>query len=137
MREHLLGYLLGALDAAEQDAVEQALEKDVTLRAELERLAASVEPLRADRGEVDPPAGLASRTCAMVMEFVEEEETIQAVSPARRREPPTVGEPGPGRWTLLDLIVTAGVCAAAAMLFFPAISQSRYSSQLAVCQHNL
>lgn len=139
MREHLLGYLLGALEAPEHEAVEQALEQDLTLRSELDSLAATLEPLRADRSEEDPPAGLAARTCRMVVDFIQDEEGLEpqtTITPAPRREPLT-GEAGPSRWTLLDLIVTAGVCAAAAMLFFPAISQSRYSSQLAICQNNL
>ena len=100
MREHLLGYLLGALDVAEQEAVEQALENDISLRSELDCLAANLEPLRADRQNEDPPVGLASRTCRMVMEFVESEESSgestepaapELVAPAQRREPVTQG----------------------------------------------
>ena len=40
-------------------------------------------------------------------------------------------------WNLIDFVVAAGVSLAAAMLFFPAVSNSRYQAQLAACQNNL
>ena len=67
-REHLLGYLLGALEPTEQEQVEAELDLDPALRAELDRLAGCVgslgltdQPL-----QFDPPAGLAVRTCRYV-----------------------------------------------------------------------
>jgi hypothetical protein len=44
---------------------------------------------------------------------------------------------GARRWTMADFIVAAGVCLAAACLFFPAIVNSRYHSQLAICQNKM
>ena len=63
-REHLLGYLLGALEADEQAAVEQALSTSSQLCEELELLRQRVQPLDALRSEEDnlPPPGLATRT---------------------------------------------------------------------------
>ena len=40
MREHLLGYLLGALDGAEHDEVKRELERNPQLRRELQQLEA-------------------------------------------------------------------------------------------------
>jgi hypothetical protein len=38
---------------------------------------------------------------------------------------------------MADFVVAAGVCLAAACLFFPAIANSRYHSQLAICQNKM
>ena len=47
MREDLLGYLLGALNAAEQQRIESRLAADPQLRRELHRLQRCLEPLDA------------------------------------------------------------------------------------------
>jgi hypothetical protein len=66
MRDNLLGYLLGALDAAEYAEVEMALERHPHLRDELQLLRRRLEPLDAIPADHEPPAGLASRTCLCV-----------------------------------------------------------------------
>jgi prepilin-type processing-associated H-X9-DG protein len=45
--------------------------------------------------------------------------------------------PPSSRWSMADVVVLAGVCLVAAVLFFPVIVNSRYASQIAVCQNNL
>lgn len=40
-------------------------------------------------------------------------------------------------WTWADLVVAAGIFFAAAMLFFPALNQSRFAARLTGCQNNL
>lgn len=151
MREQLMGYLLGALDAAEHEAVELALEFDPRLRDELDRMAGCLDPLRADREHHAPPEGLAARTCEVVVAYVETNEVaitstnfrqVSAIPARAAREDAAsvvLAAPAGGdrRWSLNDLIAVAGVCAAAALLFFPAISSSRFNSQLAFCQNNL
>lgn len=176
MREHLLGYLMGALDASQQKEVEQALETDWRLRRELELLNEALAPLRADRGLHEPPAGLADRTLdavGAVAGWPEEDDDLEASSaereaflggffgneeqatgvpplesaavekptPRRRKKlapaPEFVGRSWADRWAVLDVIASAGVVAAAAMLFFPAIANSRFQSRVVACQSNL
>src|SRR5690242_7162015 len=69
-REHLLGYLLGALDRKECEDVEQALSQSPEMTAEFEKIRLSLGTiglLEAPEHE-DPPLCLAARTC----EFVEQ-----------------------------------------------------------------
>ncbi len=199
MREHLLGYLMGALDASQQKQVEQALENDPQLRRELALLSEALEPLRADRGLHEPPQGLADRTLDVVAAVAGWPEEVgpsggePALDPAAEGaaderhqflsgffgsdnsthdagddtgvpaecEPPsaasssagakashgrsgglapvreTVGRAWGDCWALLDVVASAGVVAAAAMLFFPAIANSRYQARVVACQSNL
>ena len=67
MREHLLGYLLGALEDDEHQQVRRQLERDPKLRHDLERLKTHSEPLLLERDCHEPPAGLAARTCELVL----------------------------------------------------------------------
>jgi prepilin-type processing-associated H-X9-DG protein len=41
------------------------------------------------------------------------------------------------RWKFADFVVTAGVCVAVACLFFPALINSRFHSEAALCQNRL
>src|SRR5262245_7783898 len=67
-REQLLGYLLGALDDAEREQVEDELGKNPTLRVEMARFQELLSRLGMDEEPVEhePPAGLAERTCEFV-----------------------------------------------------------------------
>src|SRR3954453_10963899 len=67
-REHLLGYLLGALSPAEHEQVEAEIERNPALQTEMQRLKSCVENigLTAERPAFDPPPGLAERTCRFV-----------------------------------------------------------------------
>ena len=133
IREQLLGYLLGALDDDERLEVEQQLEANPPWREELESLALSLEPLAETYEELEPPAGLAERTCSLIAGRT-------AVTPAggKTLHPATRAEiRGRSRWSIADVVVMAGVCLAGAMLFFPVISQSRYAARLQACQNNL
>ena len=58
MRVDLLGYLLGALDDAERDGVEEAIRRDPQLQRELETLRERIEPLDELAAEADPPPDL-------------------------------------------------------------------------------
>ena len=66
MREHLLGYLLGVLDAAEQAEVERAIRRHPGLRQELDNLRLKLDLLETRRGGHEPPGGLARRTCSRI-----------------------------------------------------------------------
>src|SRR5262249_34228821 len=62
-REHLIGYLLGAVEPEEAALVEQHVKSDEAVRRELELLRASLHPLQGDKVHHEPPAGLAERCC--------------------------------------------------------------------------
>lgn len=66
MREHLLGYLMGALDASQQREVESAIQDDPRLRQELESLNQALDPLRTELDSYEPPLGLANRTLDVI-----------------------------------------------------------------------
>ncbi|HUY34815.1 MAG TPA: DUF1559 domain-containing protein [Pirellulales bacterium] len=66
MREHLLGYLLGALEPTEHDSVAARLNADAKLQAEFVCLREKLDLLAADAEPYEPPAGLALRTCGYV-----------------------------------------------------------------------
>ncbi len=124
MREHLLGYLVDALEPHEKKTLETSLSQDEQLRRELDTLRMCLQPLAADAGHFDPPSGLASRTCSFVASRI--------LVPASRQAPPAVGG-----WRAADLIVAACVLVAGTLVFFPALSYSRFQSQVAGCQNNL
>jgi len=63
MRDLLLGYLLDALEPDEKRELERRLSTDPELRRDLELLRRSLEPLDGSSSLIDPPAGLARRTC--------------------------------------------------------------------------
>jgi hypothetical protein len=138
MRENLLGYLLGALDGPEHEAVGRELQRDRQLQRDLRRLETHLLPLENHRCRHFPPPGLAERTCELVARFrhghgIPAFARRAAFGPA----PATALGPVQSQWTLADLVVAAGVSLAAAMLFFPAIANSRYQARVVACQANL
>jgi len=135
MRQQLLGYLLGALDAPEQERVEEQLQRDPRLREQLEELDASLKPLREQPPFPEPPEGLAQRTCQFVKREIEHRQLTLASAASASAETATDG--GRRRWSLADMVVAGGVIAATALLFFPAIANSRIESGKIGCQDNL
>jgi DNA-binding CsgD family transcriptional regulator len=127
MRELLLGYLLGALDADEQAAIERRLTEDPKLRDELELLRKHLQLLDCCRIEYEPPGDLVARTCAQL-------DSLNKTDPPNRAKPDAKATPAPRPYescshhttfSMLEMLLTAGVCAAMAILFFPAILESR------------
>jgi hypothetical protein len=142
MREHLLGYLLDALEPDERQRVEDALERDPSLRRELQALDDGLVLLRQAERSIDLPAGLAERTCRTVTEQAASHAARGApatTAPKRGRPAVVAGEAGSHvrQRTLPDVLVAAGVVLAATLVVFPAIQQSRVSARLAGCQNNL
>lgn len=131
MREHLLGYLLGALEPTEHEMVEARLAEDPALQDDLMRLRSKVAPLAADidSEEYEPPAGLAARTCNFV--------AARAVHSARTAAAFSAELAPASAWRLQDLLVAGGICIAASLLLFPAISNSQSKARLMACQNNL
>jgi uncharacterized protein DUF1559 len=122
-REHLLGYLLGALEPTEQEQVEAELDLNPALRAELDRLGGCVRGL--GLGEqppsFEPPQGLAARTCRFI---------------AAQSQPAAVSAP-PRRFRWADLVAVAAVLVIGISLFFPWLVNSHIASQIAACENNL
>jgi hypothetical protein len=131
MKYDLVGYLLGALDMAEQQDVEDALQDDRQLRRQLEVLAFRLQPLEACR-HVEPPAGLSDRTCQAVAES-QGLVSLAAQDAFSGRDAPS----GRRNWTLVDTLFSSGLILVLAMLLFPAILNSRYMADLRSCQDNL
>lgn len=136
-REHLLGYLLGALEPAEMAEVERELDNNPQLRKDLAAIEAAMFPLGFPEKEDDaalepPPSGLIARTCEFVEDAKEDlvpariAAAVMTDAPAGRRR---------ARWS--DVIVAASVCLAAVSLIFPAILTSRHKQQVATCTNNL
>ena len=128
MRERLLGYLFGQLDADEQREVERALASDARLRRELACLRACVAADGPPREETNdpPPEGLAERTCQHVSVTTW---TAGSLAPASS----AIGK----RWRITDAAVAIGVALAIATLLLPAMQQSRHVARLNTCQNNL
>jgi hypothetical protein len=141
-REHLLGYLLGALEPAEMAAVERELENDPRLRKDLAAIEAALYPLgfperEDDASQAEPPASLVARTCEFVddskADLVSRPMPAKVVAAAMSDSAPT----GKQRLRWADVIMTASVCLAAVSLLFPAIWTVRQQQQVTLCQNNL
>jgi hypothetical protein len=132
-REQLLGFLLGALEPAEEEQVAIALDHDPALRAELRRLQGCLGQLGLDEpaADLEPPPDLANRTCEFVAAHATDARITPATVAARYDAPPQ------HHVTWSDLVAMAAVCLAAASLFFPALSFSRFQAQIASCQNQL
>ncbi|HEY2881260.1 MAG TPA: hypothetical protein VGJ15_02475 [Pirellulales bacterium] len=130
-RDHLLGYLLNAVESDEREAIERQLQSDPQLCEQLEVLRRSLHPLADDAGHHAPPLGLARRCC----DFVRSRTDIMpvALSPARQGS----GAAERRRWSWLDICVAGTIAVAVAILLVPAIYQSHIQSQLLACQKNL
>lgn len=131
MKYDLVGYLLGALEVAEQQDIEEALQDDPRLRQQLEVLVFRLQPLESCR-HVEPPAGLSDRTCELVAENAE---------PATLRKQVFSSRGGNwsdrNRWSIMDTVFASGLVLVLALLLFPAVLNSRHMAELRSCQDNL
>ncbi|REK15597.1 MAG: hypothetical protein DWQ37_09015 [Planctomycetota bacterium] len=125
MREHLIGYVLDALEPSERAMVEARLSRDPQLQRDMEVLKRGLEPLGVDKAHYDAPIGLASRTC----EFV-------AVQTKAKPAPQPVTSVS-SNWSMADMLVAAGIFLAASLLFWPAMNQSRFAAQVRGCQNRM
>src|SRR6187401_2454139 len=119
MREQLIRYLLGELDADERRDLQSQLRNDPELRAELEHLKSCIASSRdEDLFAPDAPTGLASRTAGMVSSG-----ELPALKSRQGDDTSHAGEGPTGflGWNLADLTVAGGVMLAVSMLIFPAI----------------
>jgi hypothetical protein len=130
VQERLLGYVLGALDDAERQQVEDSLRNDPRLRLELARTEASLKVLEGTRCDYAPPPGLVERTCRLAAEH-----------PRRPRRPAMTPVLVNAAWTggmrLPDMAMAVGVCLLSTLLVAPAVQQTRFQSQINACKDNL
>jgi hypothetical protein len=131
--QQLLGYVIGALDDAQRRRVEDAVSASPALQREVAALADQAGPLLAARRSVDPPRGLAARTCravALAAQVAGTAPVAPAVAcpaasagrPAAHAMPSVYAPPsGISRWRWPDLIVTACILACSALLVIPAV----------------
>jgi hypothetical protein len=158
MRDDLIGFVLDALEPQEHEHIRRKLEEDADLRRQLEWVQRTLQPLAGVGQDVAAPPGLAARTCAQMDLLSQSTQLSQPTNPttslvvtAHCSKPSPVVRArqsvwGPNecdwagearRWTMADFVVAAGVCLAAACLFFPAVANSRWHAQMAGCQNNL
>lgn len=133
MSEDLIGYLLNALDADEQQRIENELARDPQLREALAQLRRCLEPLESTWDETDPPAGLADRTCAAI----EQHEQVHGPSPASVSRIRAAAGLCLRSYSLADCLVLSLVLLIAFTLLMPAIVNSRYQARKLACQQNL
>jgi hypothetical protein len=136
MRDLLVRYLLGELDADERRLVEEQLRTSPELRRELEYLRACLpaadEIVNSPIG--DAPSGLAERTVDRITgEAVGGDAAPSPQAIASAFDPPV----GTASWSLADMTVAAGVFLAVSMLFLPALRQSRDAARRNGCADNL
>jgi hypothetical protein len=137
MREHLIRYLLGELDADERRDLQSRLKSSPELRAELEQLRSCFASRQDDDlFAPDAPTGLAARTAGRVAGGDGASDTLGAVQGA----PLSHAGDSPAAflgWSLADLTVAGGVMLAVSMLIFPALRNSRDGTRRVHCQDNL
>jgi hypothetical protein len=130
MDEHLVGYLLKALDPVTQQRVEAHLRQHPESQSKLDLLRRAVAPL-ADDGDPDPPPGLAVATLARLAEHRCALPTAPAL-PAGEKAAPGRRWFGRAEWA-----VAAGLLMLLGGLALPAIVQARRSANQVACANNL
>jgi hypothetical protein len=132
MDEHLVGYLLKALDPATQREVEAYLLAQPEAARKLELLRQALQPLAADRETPLPPPGLRLRTLARIAEY-------------RCRDLPRAPLPLPIRsrppvrswWRRADVLVAAALLLIALPLVPSGLNRWRQHRDILECQNNL
>jgi len=131
----LLGYLLGTLDDSEQRSVDARLKSDPRYRRELVEIRRCLEMLEPAKEDLDPPDGLADRTCRFVFSQAATPLSASGVRNSMSRDcsPPSWIR----RIGWLDAVMAVGVFFATVMLTIPALQHSRFKARVTACQNNL
>jgi prepilin-type processing-associated H-X9-DG protein len=122
--DEMIDYVLGQVDGAERERLEQALHDDADQAARVERLRQAIYRLCDDGTPFEHPPNLAHRTVALV---------------AHRRRSRSFSDyvpiRVPFRWA--DFAVAAGIFVAGVLTLLPAIQRSRERMNQAGCVFNL
>ncbi len=145
----LIGYLLNALEDEERAKLEQLFCERPEVCRELAAIRHRLARLEWARPDIDPPPGLAARTCKFIFDAVRDG-VLPAVGrgAAHRRPHSPQGRfcftpihdywrSGGPAWSWLDLAVAACVLIGFLGLLFPALVDWRVRSQTAQCRENL
>ena len=122
--QELLDYTLGQLDRSSRERLERQLADDPQWGETAERLNQAIHLMLDDGVEVDPPAGLASRTIMFVAE-----------NRHRRSWNDFVPIKVPFRWA--DAAVAAAIFLASLLTLLPAVQRSKDQTYQAGCGWNL
>jgi len=123
--EQMIDYVLGKVDGAERERLDQAIRQDGELSARVEVLRVSIYRMVDDGATFEHPPGLSRRTVAFVAKNRRSHRTLQDYVPIRL----------PFRWA--DLAVAASILAAGVLTLLPAIQRSRERMNQAGCVLNL
>ena len=153
-QEDLLGYLLGALDAEQERAIQQSIDLNPNLEDQLLELKSALAPLELLDTPTGTRPGLARRTIEMVAAYqnsVEEAGGPPNSWPIRsERAKPWAQEPALGQttmspttdrqlrpgWSVNDFLVLTAALAVLAAICFPALSYTRFVADRSACQAN-
>ncbi len=132
MDENLVGYLLKALDADEQRAVEAHLREQPGGQKRLDRLRRRLDLLASDAVDADPPEGLWVNTLALVAEH-----QCRGLPHAPSSSPAQAGAGGRTWWRRVDVLVAAALLIVVGGVVTTWLVVARDREQLIACQHNL
>jgi prepilin-type processing-associated H-X9-DG protein len=132
MNDNLVGYLLNALEPDAQREVEAALKDNPETQQRLETLRQALEPLAADRAEIEPPAGLVVRTLGRVAEHCCRDLPRAPVETAAHR--PAASRPF---WRRADVLVAAALLLTVLGGGISWLSRAHAQRYVAECQNNL
>ena len=120
----LLDYALGQLEGRDKEAAEASLAETPELSLQADRLMSRLSLLLDDGDDIEPPAGLASRTASFVAQRAARRHILDFV-PARV----------PFRWA--DVAVAAGILLAGLLTLLPAMNATRAKVNQMACSYNL
>jgi hypothetical protein len=132
MDEHLVGYLLKALDPDTQREVEAYVRGEPEAARKLELLRQALEPLAGDRETPLPPPGLRLRTLARIAEYRCRDLPRVLPAPPIRSRPPERSW-----WRRADVLVAAALLLVLLPLVPPGLNRLRQQRDILDCQNNL
>lgn len=130
-QEQLLGYVLGSLDEDEHRHIDARLRREPDLRQNLKTVRSALQPFQSMRRVYEPPAGLAARTCRMVIAQRGRSSPLPSLAPCA-----VVPHWGQG-FRFADLAVGVAVFLAAVAIIVPAVQSSRFNAHILTCQDKL
>ena len=128
-QEDLIGYVLGALDADQQDALQKLIDENPQLEEQLLDIKSSLLPLELLDEQSGIRPGLARRTCEMVASSGDQWTEVEH----DYREPLLSSS----TWSARDFLFAAASIAILAGILIPVLDQTKYQSQIVKCRGNL